>query len=107
MFDSSLPDEMSVLKPLWCPCWRPCPRANTPLPDDILRGYQRIEPMEESYIAANSLVREFIGGSTYVSPKHSDTYDIQNPYKVRPSVSDGLSFAILNKTIKIVLCEDF
>lgn len=34
------------------------------------------------------------------SPKRSDTYDIQNPYKVRPSVSDGLSFAILNKTIK-------
>ena len=34
------------------------------------------------------------------SPKRSDTYDIQNPYKVRPSVSDGLSFVILNKTIK-------
>ena len=32
---------------------------------DILRGYERIEPMEDSCIAADSLVREFIGGSSY------------------------------------------
>ena len=65
MFDSSLPDEMSVLKPFVVPLLEALPQGKYPIADDILRGYQRIEPMEESYIAANSLVREFIGGSTY------------------------------------------
>ena len=33
--------------------------------DDMLKGFKHFEAMDESYIAPNSLAREFIGGSTY------------------------------------------
>ena len=31
----------------------------------MLKAFDRIEAMDEKYIAPNSLAREFIGGSTY------------------------------------------
>ena len=67
MFDSSLPDEMSVLKPFVVPLLEALPQGKYPIADDILRGYEKIASMDEAYIAPNSLVREFIGGSIYPS----------------------------------------
>ena len=67
MFDSSLPDEMSVLKPFVVPLLEALPQGRYEIADDILKGFARIEPMEESNIAPSSLVREFIGGSCYPS----------------------------------------
>ena len=43
------------------------PQGKYEIADDILRGFERIEIMEESNIAPSSLVREFIGGSIYPS----------------------------------------
>lgn len=65
MFDSSLACEFSVLKPFVVPLLEAIPRGQYQVVDDILAAYQRIEPMDERYIAPNSLVREFIGGSGY------------------------------------------
>jgi len=33
--------------------------------EDILQGLSKIEPLDEAYIPAKSLAREFIGGSPY------------------------------------------
>ena len=65
MFDSSLACEFSVLKPHVVPLLEQVPKGQYEVVDDILNAYQRIEPMEDTYIAQNSLVREFIGGSGY------------------------------------------
>lgn len=65
MFDSSLACEFSVLKPFVVPLLEAIPKGQYQVVDDILAAYERIEPMEERYIAPNSLVREFIGGSGY------------------------------------------
>ena len=32
---------------------------------DMLRGFEKIEGLDEKYVAPESLAREFIGGSTY------------------------------------------
>ena len=65
MFDSSLAYEFSVLKPFVLPLLEAVPKGQYQVVDDILAAYERIEPMEERYIAPNSLAREFIGGSGY------------------------------------------
>lgn len=65
MFDSSLACEFSVLKPYVVPLLEALPRGEYPEADRILAAYQRIEPLDESYIPADSLIREFIGGSTF------------------------------------------
>ena len=67
MFDSSLPDEVAVLKPFVVALLEALPQGKYEIADDILRGFERIEIMEESNIAPSSLVREFIGGSIYPS----------------------------------------
>ena len=41
------------------------PAGTYPVVDDILKAYQHIEPLDEKYISAQSLAREFIGGSIY------------------------------------------
>ena len=33
--------------------------------DDMLRGFEKIEALDQKYVAPDSLAREFIGGSTY------------------------------------------
>ena len=65
MFDSSLACEVAVLKPFVVPLLEAVPRGKYQVVDDILKAYERIEAMDESCIAPDSLVREFIGGSTY------------------------------------------
>ena len=65
MFDSSLACEFSVLKPYVVPLLEKLPRGKYPEADSILRAYERFEPLDEKYIPADSLIREFIGGSTF------------------------------------------
>lgn len=65
MFDSSLACEFSVLKPYVVPLLEAVPRGMYAEADDILAAYQHIEAMDEKYVPADSLIREFIGGSTF------------------------------------------
>ena len=65
MFDSSLPDEVSVLKPFVTPLLEALPKGRYDTADDILRGLEKIEAMEQTHVAPDSLLREFIGGSAY------------------------------------------
>lgn len=65
MFDSSLECEFCVLKPYVVPLLQELPRGKYPVADQILTAYERIEGMEDTYLAPDSLAREFVGGSTY------------------------------------------
>ena len=65
MFDSSLAFEFSVLKPIVIPLLEELPAGKYPEADQMLEAFRRIEPMDEKYVAPESLAREFIGGSTY------------------------------------------
>lgn len=65
MFDSSLACEVSVLKPFVEPLLTAIPAGKYEVVDDMVQALRRFEPLDEKYIAPNSLVREFIGGSTY------------------------------------------
>ena len=65
MFDSSLAFSASALKPFVAPLLEKIPRGKYQVVEDILRGLERIEPLDEKYIPAKSLSREFIGGSPY------------------------------------------
>ena len=65
MFDSSLAYEFSVLKPYVVPLLEELPRGEFPEADQILKACDAIEPLEDKYVPENSLIREFIGGSSY------------------------------------------
>lgn len=65
MFDSSLACEFSVLKPHVVPLLEALPRNRYPEADGALDAFEQLESMDDTYIAPNSLVREFVGGSTY------------------------------------------
>ena len=65
MFDSSLALSVSALKPFVMPLLEEIPRGKYKVVEDILKGLEKIEPLDEKYIPAKSLSREFIGGSPY------------------------------------------
>ncbi len=65
MFDSSLAFEFAVLKPVVVPLLEAIPTGKYDVVDDMLRGFEKIEAMDEKYVAPESLAREFLGGSTY------------------------------------------
>ena len=65
MFDSSLAFEFAVLKPLVVPLLEALPRGKYEVVEEMLRGFERIEGMDEGCVAPASLAREFIGGSAY------------------------------------------
>ena len=65
MFDSSLAFEFAVLKPVVEPLLEALPAGKYAVVDDMLRGFEKIEAMDEKYVAPESLAREFLGGSTY------------------------------------------
>ena len=67
MFDSSLALSAAALKPFVLPLLESIPAGTYPVVDDILKAYEKIEPLDEKYISAQSLAREFIGGSAYNS----------------------------------------
>ena len=64
-FDSSLAFEFALLKPIAVPLLEQLPAGKYEVVDNILRAFEKIEPLDESYVAPDSLAREFIGGSTY------------------------------------------
>ena len=65
MFDSSLAFEFAVLKPIVVPLLEAIPAGKYSVVDDMLRGFEKIEPLDSKYVAPDSLAREFIGGSIY------------------------------------------
>ena len=65
MFDSSLAFEFAVLKPIVVPLLEAIPAGKYSEVDDMLRGFEKIEPLDSKYVAPDSLAREFIGGSIY------------------------------------------
>ena len=65
MFDSSLAFEFAVLKPMVVPLLEAVPAGKYSVVDDMLRGFEKIEPLDSKYVAPDSLAREFIGGSIY------------------------------------------
>ena len=65
MFDSSLALSASALKPFVVPLLEEIPRGKYQVAEDILRGLEKIEALDEKHIPAKSLAREFIGGSPY------------------------------------------
>jgi len=65
MFDSSLAMSASLLKPFVLPLLEEIPRGKYQVVEDILRSYEKIEALDEKYVPAKSLAREFIGGSPY------------------------------------------
>lgn len=64
MFDSSLAFEFAVLKPVVTPLLEK-ETEKYPVAGEILRAFDKIEIMDEKYVAPDSLAREFLGGSTY------------------------------------------
>ena len=65
MFDSSLAFEFAVLKPIVVPLLEAVPAGKYEVVQEMLKGFDKIEAMDEKYVASDSLAREFIGGSTY------------------------------------------
>ena len=65
MFDSSLAFEFAVLKPIVVPLLEAVPAGKYSVVDDMLRGFEKIEPLDSKNVAPDSLAREFIGGSIY------------------------------------------
>lgn len=64
-FDSSLAFEFALLKPIVVPLLEEIPAGKYAVVDDMLRGFEKIEVLDQKYVAPDSLAREFIGGSTY------------------------------------------
>lgn len=64
-FDSSLAFEFALLKPIVVPLLEEMPRGKYPVVEEMLQGFQKIEAMDASHVAPDSLAREFIGGSIY------------------------------------------
>ena len=64
-FDSSLAFDFAVIKPFVVPLLEAIPAGKYAVVDDMLKGFEKIEAMDEKYVAPESLAREFIGGSTY------------------------------------------
>jgi len=65
MFDSSLAFEFAVLKPIVVPLLEEIPAGKYSVVDEILKGFEKIEAMDQKYVAPDSLAREFLGGGTY------------------------------------------
>ena len=64
-FDTSIAYEVAVIKSFAQPLLEALPRGKYPVVDEVLEGLNRFESLDESYVPADSLLREFIGGSTY------------------------------------------
>ena len=66
LFDTTLPYEVSVLKGHIVPLLEAIPADKRPDPvEKILAAFDKIEALDDKYVSPHSLVREFIGGSSY------------------------------------------
>ena len=66
-FDSSLPYEVSAIRVYAEPAFRQLTPEMERYQEigQLLRAYPLFEPLDEKYVAADSLIREFIGGGIY------------------------------------------
>ena len=64
-FDTTIAYEVAVMKPFAQPLLEALPRGKYPVADQVLAAFEQFETLDESYVPADSLLREFIGGSTY------------------------------------------
>ena len=62
--------ECSALKPFVVPLLQEVSAGDFPVAESLLRAFDRIEPLDDRYIAPTSLAREFIGGSSYNYSHH-------------------------------------
>lgn len=67
MFDSSLPYEVSVIKAHALPFYEQLSPEMERYEEigHLLKAYPQFETLDESYVAEDSLIREFIGGGIY------------------------------------------
>ena len=67
MFDSSLPYEVSVIKAHALPFYEQLTPEMERYEEigHLLKAYPQFETLDESYVAQDSLIREFIGGGIY------------------------------------------
>ena len=67
MFDSSLPYEVSVIKAHALPFYEQLSPEMERCEEigHLLKAYPQFETLDESYVAEDSLIREFIGGGIY------------------------------------------
>lgn len=66
LFDTTLPYEISVLKSHIVPLLEAVPpEKRDATVNSILLAMNQVEELDDKYVAADSLVREFIGGSAY------------------------------------------
>ena len=67
MFDSSLPYEISVIKAHALPFYEQLTPEMERYEEigHLLKAYPQFETLDESYVAQDSLIREFIGGGIY------------------------------------------
>ena len=67
MFDSSLPNEISVIKAHALPFYEQLTPEMERYEEigHLLKAYPQFETLDESYVAEDSLIREFLGGGIY------------------------------------------
>jgi len=69
MFDSSLPYEVSVMRNYAVPILQSVPEDNERHDEllELIEAFQHFEPIDPDLVHKDSLLREFIGGSSYKS----------------------------------------
>lgn len=67
MFDSSLPYEVSVMRNYAMPSMQLVPKDNERYDElkQVMDAFRYFEPIDPALVASDSLLREFIGGSSY------------------------------------------
>ena len=67
IFDSSLPYEVSVMKNYALPLLQAVPEENVRRAEllELIEAFQYFEPIDPKLVARDSLLREFIGDSSY------------------------------------------
>ena len=69
IFDSSLPYEVSVMRNYALPILQAVPEENARRSEllDLIKAFEWFNPIDPELVAKDSLLREFIGGSSYQS----------------------------------------
>ncbi|MEI3361971.1 MAG: hypothetical protein V8R75_05005 [Oscillospiraceae bacterium] len=69
MFDSALAFEFALLKPIVVPLLEELPRGKYDVAEEMLRGFERIEPMEETCVAPESLAGSLLAEAPMTTAK--------------------------------------
>ncbi len=67
IFDSALPYEVGVMRKFALPLFQAVPEDNPRRAEllDMIRAFERFEPVDDALVSPDSLLREFIGGGSY------------------------------------------